>query len=123
MKKDLTYCQTRHHEIMVELDQMDELKERENRAFTQEEGEKYEARMREDNRLNGIMESRLTGQKLEEHREKKERGKRFGDTFHIRYPFVVYSRIMLRSVASSMTVTPSVCALVSLEPAASPATT
>ena len=71
MKKDLTYCQTRHHEIMVELDQMDELKERENRAFTKEEVEKYEALMREDNRLNGIMEGLLTGKKLEEHREKK----------------------------------------------------
>ena len=56
MKKDLTYCQTRHHEIMVELDQMDELKERENRAFTEAEVEKYEALMREDTRLNGIIE-------------------------------------------------------------------
>jgi hypothetical protein len=81
MKKDLTYCQTRHHEIMVELDQMDELKERENRAFTKEEVEKYEALMREDNRLNGIMESMLTGKKLEEHREKKAKSQQLRELF------------------------------------------
>jgi hypothetical protein len=81
MKKDLTYCQTRHHEIMVELDQMDELKERENRAFTKEEVEKYEALMREDNRLNGIMESLLTGKKLEEHREKKAKSQILRELF------------------------------------------
>ena len=81
MKKDLTYCQTRHHEIMVELDQMDELKERENRAFTKEEVEKYEALMREDNRLNGIMESFLTGKKLEEHREKKAKSQILRELF------------------------------------------
>ena len=81
MKKDLTYCQTRHHEIMVELDQMDELKERENRAFTQEEVEKYEALMREDNRLNGIIEGMLTGKKLEEHREKKAKSEQLRELF------------------------------------------
>ena len=81
MKKDLTYCQTRHHEIMVELDQMDELKERENRAFTKEEVEKYEALMREDNRLNGIMESFLTGKKLEGHREKKAKSQILRELF------------------------------------------
>ena len=81
MKKDLTYCQTRHHEIMVELDQMDELKERENRAFTKEEVEKYEALMREDNRLNGIMEGLLTGKKLEEHREKKAKSQILRELF------------------------------------------
>ena len=81
MKKDLTYCQTRHHEIMVELDQMDELKERENRAFTKEEVEKYEALMREDTRLNGIMEGLLTGKKLEEHREKKAKSQILRELF------------------------------------------
>ena len=81
MKKDLTYCQTRHHEIMVELDQMDELKERENRSFTKEEVEKYESLMREDNRLNGIMESMLTGKKLEEHREKKAKSQALRELF------------------------------------------
>ena len=81
MKKDLTYCQTRHHEIMVELDQMDELKERENRAFTEAEVEKYEALMREDTRLNGIIEGLLNGEKLEMHRAKKAKSQILRELF------------------------------------------
>jgi hypothetical protein len=81
MKKDLTYCQTRHHEIMVELDQMDELKERENRAFTEAEVEKYEALMREDTRLNGIIEGMLNGEKLEMHRAKKAKSQILRELF------------------------------------------
>jgi hypothetical protein len=81
MKKDLTYCQTRHHEIMAELDQMDELKERENRAFTEAEVEKYEALMREDTRLNGIIEGMLNGEKLEMHRAKKAKSQILRELF------------------------------------------
>ena len=81
MKKDLTYCQTRHHEIMVELDQMDELKERENRAFTEAEVEKYESLMREDTRLNGIIEGMLNGEKLEMHRAKKAKSQILRELF------------------------------------------
>ena len=81
MKKDLTYCQNRHHEILVELDKMDELIERENRAFTKEEVEKYESLMREDNRLNGIIEGMLTGKKLEEHRERKAKSQILRELF------------------------------------------
>ena len=81
MKKDLTYCQTRHHEIMVELDQMDELKERENRAFTEAEIIKYRALLDEDARLNGIIEGMLTGKKLEEHRERKAKSDQLRELF------------------------------------------
>ena len=95
MKKDLTYCQTRHHEIMAELDQMDELKARENRSFTQEEVEKYEALMREDNRLNGIVEGLLTGKKLEEHRERKAKSEKLRELFKkCREDKVAYSEDM-----------------------------
>ena len=69
----LNQCQVRHHEILVELDKMDELKERENREFTAEESTKYDNLMREDTRINGLMENMLTGKKLEEFRERKSK--------------------------------------------------
>ena len=69
----LNQCQVRHHEILVELDKMDELKERENREFTAEEATKYDNLMREDTRINGLMENMLTGKKLEEFRERKSK--------------------------------------------------
>ena len=106
MKKDLTYCQTRHHEIMVELDKMDELKERENRPFTEAEVGKYEALMREDTRLNGIMESMLTGKKLEEFREKKAKGEQLRELFKkCREDKVAFSENMHdRAAANSTTI-------------------
>ena len=65
-------CQTRHHEILVELDRMDEKREKENREdFTAEEAQKYDNLMREDTRINNLMESMLTGKKLDEFRERK----------------------------------------------------
>lgn len=95
MKKDLTYCQTRHHEIMVELDQMDELKERENRAFTEAEITKYRALLDEDARLNGIIEGMLTGKKLEEHRERKAKSEQLRELFKkCREDKVAYSEDM-----------------------------
>ena len=73
--------QTRHHEILVELDKMDELKERENRDFTAEEITKYDALVREDGRINGILEGMLTGKKLEEHREHKAKSEQLRELF------------------------------------------
>ena len=73
--------QTRHHEILVELDKMDELKERENRPFTADEVTKYESLIREDNRINGLMEAQLTGRKLEEHRERKAKSEQLRELF------------------------------------------
>ena len=72
-ERTLNQCQVRHHEILVELDKMDELKERENREFTAEESTKYDNLMREDTRINGLMENMLTGKKLEEFRERKSK--------------------------------------------------
>lgn len=68
----LTQLQTRHHEILVELDRMDEKREKENREdFTKEEAQKYDNLMREDARINNMMENMLTGKKLDEFRERK----------------------------------------------------
>ena len=65
--------QTRHHEILVELDRMDELKEKEQREFTPEECAKYDNLMREDNRLHNMLEHMLTGKQLEQYREHKSK--------------------------------------------------
>lgn len=65
--------QLRHNAIMVELDKMDELKERENRDFTNEEAVRYDNLMREDTRLHNMMEHMLTGKQLDQYREQKSK--------------------------------------------------
>ena len=69
----LNQLQVRHHEILGELDKMDELKERENREFSAEEATKYDNLMREDTRIQGLTESMLTGEKLNQFRERKSK--------------------------------------------------
>jgi hypothetical protein len=94
-KLNLEYCQNRHHEIQVELDQMDELKERENRAFTEDEVAKYRSLIDEDARLNNFMEGQLTGKKLEEHRERKAKSQMLRELFKkCREEKVAYSEEM-----------------------------
>ena len=80
-EKTMDQLQTRHHEILVELDKMDELKERENRPFTADEVTKYESLIREDNRINSLIEGQLTGKKLEEHRERKAKSEQLRELF------------------------------------------
>ena len=94
-KLNLEYCQNRHHEIQVELDQMDELKERENRPFTKDEVTKYRSLIDEDARLNNFMEGQLTGKKLEEHRERKAKSQMLRELFKkCREEKVAYSEEM-----------------------------
>ena len=94
-KLNLEYCQNRHHEIQVELDKMDELKERENRAFTEDEVTKYRSLIDEDARLNNFMEGQLTGKKLEEHRERKAKSQMLRELFKkCREEKVAYSEEM-----------------------------
>jgi hypothetical protein len=94
-KLNLEYCQNRHHEIQVELDKMDELKERENRAFTEDEVTKYRSLIDEDARLNNFMEGQLTGKKLEEHRERKAKSQMLRELFKkCREEKVAYSEDM-----------------------------
>lgn len=63
--------QKRHQAILVELDQIEELASRENRAFTKEEEQKYDALMREDNRLHIEIQGMLDEKQLAQFREQK----------------------------------------------------
>ena len=65
--------QKRHHDILVELDQLDELSKREDRPFTKEEDEKYQALVREDNRLHLEIQGMLDEKQLEQFREMKSK--------------------------------------------------
>ena len=63
--------QKRHQAILVELDQIEELAARENRAFTAEEEQKYDQLMREDNRLHIEIQGMLDEKQLSQFREMK----------------------------------------------------
>lgn len=69
--------QKRHHDILVELDKIEELAERENRSFTPEEEKKYDSLMREDNRLHIEMQGLLDAKQLEQFRELKSKNEQF----------------------------------------------
>ena len=103
-KLNLEYCQNRHHEIQVELDKMDELKERENRPFTEAESKQYRDLIDEDARLNNFMEGQLTGKKLEEHRERKAKSQMLRELFKkCREEKVAYSEDMHDREAANAT--------------------
>lgn len=69
----MTEIQKRHHAILVELDQIEEVAARENRPFNEEETRKYDALMREDNKLHleaqGMYDERQMAQ-LREYKSK-----------------------------------------------------
>ena len=103
-KLNLEYCQNRHNEIQVELDKMDELKERENRPFTEAESKQYRDLIDEDARLNNFMEGQLTGKKLEEHRERKAKSQMLRELFKkCREEKVAYSEEMHDREAANAT--------------------
>ena len=72
-----TEIQKRHHDILVELDKMDELAQRENRAFTEAEDRQYQALIREDNRLHIEIQGLLDEKQLEQYRELKTKNQQF----------------------------------------------
>ena len=76
MGKTKQEIQTRHNEILVELDRMEELAQRENRSFTKEEEQKYDALMREDNRLHIEIQGMLDAKQLEQFREMKTKSQK-----------------------------------------------
>jgi len=76
MGRTKTEIQKRHQEILVELDHMEELAQRENRAFTEEENAKYDALMREDNRLHIEIQGLLDEKQMEQFREMKTKSAR-----------------------------------------------
>lgn len=71
MGKTKTELQKRHWEILEEMDQMDNLAQRENRGFTELEGRKYDALIREDNRIQVELQGMATEAQLEQMREQK----------------------------------------------------
>ena len=77
MAKTKTEIQKRHQEILVELDRMEELAQREDRAFTEDENRKYDALMREDNRLHIEIQGLLDEKQLEQFRELKSKNQQF----------------------------------------------
>ncbi|MBR3856806.1 MAG: hypothetical protein IKM68_02345 [Bacteroidaceae bacterium] len=76
MGKTKIEIQNRHHEILVELDKIEELAARENRSFTKDEEQKYDALVREDNRLHIEIQGMLDEKQLEQFRELKTKSQK-----------------------------------------------
>lgn len=68
-----TEIQKRHHDILVEMDQMEETASRENRAFTEDEERKYDSLVREDNMLHSMIQGMLDDKQLAQFREMKSK--------------------------------------------------
>ena len=81
MARTKAEIQKRHHDILVELDNLDELSQRENRPLTKEEAEKYEALIREDNRLHIEIQGMLDEHELNQMREQKAKGEQLRELF------------------------------------------
>ena len=77
MAKTKSEIQKRHQDILVELDQLEELAQRENRTFTEDEARKYDALMREDNRLHIEIQGMLDANQLAQFRELKTKNQQF----------------------------------------------
>ena len=73
--------QKRHHEILVELDKIEELAARENRPMSADEEKKYDALIREDNRLHVEIQGLLDEHELAKMREQKSKGDRLRELF------------------------------------------
>ena len=95
MSKTKVEIQKRHQDILVELDKMDELAQRENRAFTAEEKDKYEALIREDNRLHIEIQGMLDEHELNQMREQKAKSDQLRELFtKVREDKVAFSEEM-----------------------------
>lgn len=81
MGKTKAEIQKRHQEILVELDKIDELAQREKRPFTDEENDKYNALLREDNRLHAEIQGMLDEHEMNQMREQKAKGEVLREIF------------------------------------------
>ena len=81
MSKTKAEIQKRHQEILVELDKIDELAQRENRPFTKEEDEKYNTLLREDNHLHAEIQGMLDEHELNQMREQKANSEKLRELF------------------------------------------
>ena len=77
MARTKVEIQKRHQDILAELDHMEELAQRENRALNEDEIKKYDALMREDNRLHIEIQGMLDEQQLAQFREMKSKNEQF----------------------------------------------
>ena len=68
--------QKRHHDILVEMDNLEEVANRENRAFTEEETRKYDSLVREDNMLHSMIQGMLDEKQLAQFRENKTKNQK-----------------------------------------------
>jgi hypothetical protein len=73
MGKTKSELQKRHHDILAELDQLDEKAQRENRALTAQEEQQYDALIREDNRNRLELQGMMTDDELAKYREVKSK--------------------------------------------------
>ena len=98
--------QKRHQEILVELDKIDELAKRENRPFNAEEEGKYQALIREDNRLHIEIQGMLDEHELNQMREQKSKSAQLRELFKkCREEKVAFSEDMHdREAANSTTI-------------------
>ena len=71
MGKTIQEIQNRHGEILVELDKIEEIAARENRSFNEDETTKYDALMREDNRLHIELQGLYDKKQADQYREYK----------------------------------------------------
>ena len=77
MGKTKEQIQKRHFDIMEELDNIEQLAQRENRPFSEEENKKYDALLREDNRLHNEIQGLLDKRELEKFAELKSKSQKF----------------------------------------------
>lgn len=73
MGKTKAEIQKRHLEILVELDKIEELANRENREMTAAETQRYDALIREDNRLHIEIQGMLDEHEMAKYREMKSK--------------------------------------------------
>ena len=106
MSKTKQEIQKRHQEILVELDKIDELAQRENRPFTDAENDKYNALLREDNRLHAEIQGMLDEHELSQMREQKANSEKLRELFKkCREDKVAFSEDMHdREAANSTTI-------------------
>ena len=106
MGKTKAEIQKRHQDILVELDKIDELAKRENRAFTPEEESKYQALIREDNRLHIEIQGMLDEHELSQMREFKSKSEQLRELFKkCREDQTSFSEVLMdREAANSTTI-------------------
>ena len=105
MGKTKTEIQKRHLAILEEMDQMDQLAQRENRAFTEAENQKYDSLMREDNRLHIEIQGMLDAKQLAELREVKSKDAQLRELLKdCRENKRDFSEVLVREAANATTV-------------------